>query len=699
MSAKKKNEASSTESSSASTSGTSSSSSSSGSDSSSSSDSDSSSSQESTKNQFGHELPKKSAPVQKSQRTSIDGSKTIAGSKADTKSVAKAKVSQQKPTGKSQKIAANTTDEEDEKHARKQVQRKANVKPKSSATVTTKLGNYSSQKGSAASRHAPTVSPVVRAAAKNVSKPKPSQRNTSKVIDPKKKSIFSPENSSDSDSPKSASKSPVKASQAKSKLEPRPKAAAKPIEKPKIEKKLQEKIPIKTKAVIETSPSSVSSASTSSSDSDSSAESLGKERKVLKKPIKKPSVVPKENTVNSDSEVEAIVKSKQATRKLTRSASTRKSKHVVGKTVYSDTDSDTESTKRSLSRSPVKRAPVATKGKAKNNKRTDAKSRPNEIAIVERLCPLERCDSSGHLSGKFDKHFTLEACPAYHNLTITQCRNELGERKKREEIRNKAVEQHRNSPKPITQEQKQYLAKVKDLRSKFKIEPMEDIKPNVDKSKEPDLSNFVPEYDLKLFRDAQALASERIEEELKSLPSTKGTKYIEMGKYEMEVWYQSPYPEDYARLPKLYICEYCLRYMKSRTILERHVIKCVWRHPPGEEVYRKDKISVWEVDGKRYKQYCQNLCLLAKFFLDHKTLYYDVEPFLFYVMTLVDNEGCHTVGYFSKEKNSFLNYNVSCILTLPPYQRQGYGRLLIDFTRAERVSEEVYKRVIYITGP
>ncbi|KAL2712082.1 Histone acetyltransferase MYST2 [Vespula squamosa] len=35
-----------------------------------------------------------------------------------------------------------------------------------------------------------------------------------------------------------------------------------------------------------------------------------------------------------------------------------------------------------------------------------------------------------------------------------------------------------------------------------------------------------------------------------------------------------------------------------------------------------------------------------------------------------------------KEKNSFLNYNVSCILTLPPYQRQGYGRLLIDFRAA-----------------
>ena len=78
----------------------------------------------------------------------------------------------------------------------------------------------------------------------------------------------------------------------------------------------------------------------------------------------------------------------------------------------------------------------------------------------------------------------------------------------------------------------------------------------------------------------------------------------------------------------------------------------------------------------------RSLCLLAKCFLDTKTLYYDVEPFLFYVMTVADSEGCHSVGYFSKEKNSFLNYNVSCIMTLPPYQRQGYGRLLIDFSES-----------------
>lgn len=66
-------------------------------------------------------------------------------------------------------------------------------------------------------------------------------------------------------------------------------------------------------------------------------------------------------------------------------------------------------------------------------------------------------------------------------------------------------------------------------------------------------------------------------------------------------------------------------------------------------------------------------------FLDHKTLYYDVEPFLFYVMTEVDEIGARFVGYFSKEKRSPDN-NVSCIMTLPVRQRKGWGQLLIDFS-------------------
>ncbi len=55
-----------------------------------------------------------------------------------------------------------------------------------------------------------------------------------------------------------------------------------------------------------------------------------------------------------------------------------------------------------------------------------------------------------------------------------------------------------------------------------------------------------------------------------------------------------------------------------------------------------------QVDGRKEKAFCQNLCYLAKLFLDHKTLYYDVDLFLFYILCELDERGTHVVGYFSK---------------------------------------------------
>jgi len=139
--------------------------------------------------------------------------------------------------------------------------------------------------------------------------------------------------------------------------------------------------------------------------------------------------------------------------------------------------------------------------------------------------------------------------------------------------------------------------------------------------------------------------------------------------------------QEMIHLSCIFICEFCLKYRKSSKCLERHLVKCNLRHPPGNEIYRKQTISFFEIDGRKNKAYAQNLCLLAKLFLDHKTLYYDTDPFLFYVMTEVDSRGFHIVGYFSKEKESSEDYNVACILTLPPYQRKGYGKLLIEFSK------------------
>ncbi|KAJ7423357.1 lysine acetyltransferase 6A [Willisornis vidua] len=188
------------------------------------------------------------------------------------------------------------------------------------------------------------------------------------------------------------------------------------------------------------------------------------------------------------------------------------------------------------------------------------------------------------------------------------------------------------------------------------------------------------EKDMELFRDIQEQALQKVGVTGPPDPQVRCPSVIEFGKYEIQTWYSSPYPQEYSRLPKLYLCEFCLKYMKSRTILQQHMKKCGWFHPPANEIYRKNNISVFEVDGNVSTIYCQNLCLLAKLFLDHKTLYYDVEPFLFYVLTQNDVKGCHLVGYFSKEKHCQQKYNVSCIMILPQYQRKGYGRFLIDFS-------------------
>lgn len=443
----------------------------------------------------------------------------------------------------------------------------------------------------------------------------------------KKKSIFSPDNSSESEDekpspPKNDRRLSNSSATAAGRGRGRPRKY--PISSSTAVSKIAQKVSASEKQKVEIKKDA--SSATSTTESSASASS------------------------NSDSDSESA----RPSRKSARMSSVRKSKHL-GTSVKSETETD-ESNKRSSTKSPVKKVPslIPTKGKSKH-KKIEQKHNLNlskDSSEVNQGCPLEGCNSNGHLSGKFEKHFTLEACPMYHNVALVETKQNLNERKKRDEERMKAMREF-EPKKPSTNEQKAYLQKIRDIRSKFKP-----VSKSLDDSRslddlEPNLAGKVSDYDLQLFRDAQALASENIENELMQLPCRAGcTKYVVMGKHNMEVWYQSVYPEDVQRLPKLYLCEFCLRYQKSEVGMKRHAAKCVWRHPPGDEIYRKGKLCVWQVDGKRHKNYCQYLCLLAKFFLDHKTLYFDVDPFLFYIMTIADSDGCHIVGYFSKVSNS-----------------------------------------------
>lgn len=175
-----------------------------------------------------------------------------------------------------------------------------------------------------------------------------------------------------------------------------------------------------------------------------------------------------------------------------------------------------------------------------------------------------------------------------------------------------------------------------------------------------------------------------LEKEREEITKVKNIQKVQFGKYLLNTWYFSPYPNEYKEQTKLYICEYCMKYMIYEETLINHKKECKLKHPPGKLIYKKKPLSVYEIDGKNEKLYCQNFCLLSKLFLDHKTVYYDIEPFLFYVLTETrtcnNEEVDHVIGYFSKEKKSFDDYNLACILVLPPYQRKGYGHFLIEFS-------------------
>ncbi|KAG2216896.1 hypothetical protein INT45_010592 [Circinella minor] len=166
-----------------------------------------------------------------------------------------------------------------------------------------------------------------------------------------------------------------------------------------------------------------------------------------------------------------------------------------------------------------------------------------------------------------------------------------------------------------------------------------------------------------------------------SVERPRNIEKIIYGRYQIGTWYYSPYPSEYGdKVEELFICEHCLKYTVDDSQLRAHKLHCKRRKPPGQIIYQQDNIKIYEIDGREHKLYCQNLCLMSKLFLETKTLYYDVEGFTFYVLTEQDRTLDLFVGYFSKEKISYDNYNLACIMVLPSQQRKGYGRLLIELS-------------------
>ncbi|PSK46369.1 hypothetical protein B9Z65_5337 [Elsinoe australis] len=175
-----------------------------------------------------------------------------------------------------------------------------------------------------------------------------------------------------------------------------------------------------------------------------------------------------------------------------------------------------------------------------------------------------------------------------------------------------------------------------------------------------------------------------------SRPSERHRKHAEhnvmsvvLGDLLIKPWYPSFYPQELIgnKVERLYVCQWCFRYSKELMPFVAHMKVCPLKElpPPGTLTYEQGGISIYEVDGEEHKLYTQNLSLFAKLFLDNKSVFYDVTTFRYYIMTYYDPTTAQRqiVGFFSKEKMSWDNNNVACILVFPPWQRRGLGQILM----------------------
>ena len=112
----------------------------------------------------------------------------------------------------------------------------------------------------------------------------------------------------------------------------------------------------------------------------------------------------------------------------------------------SDSESETEADTNKASLKPGGRKMDSNSAAAKSK---IFRPRPQLPLIENRKCPVAGCDSSGHLSGKLDRHFTCEACPVYHNTTANACREAVSAYNKKDAARNKALLQL-SSKSPLT---------------------------------------------------------------------------------------------------------------------------------------------------------------------------------------------------------------------------------------------------------
>lgn len=70
-----------------------------------------------------------------------------------------------------------------------------------------------------------------------------------------------------------------------------------------------------------------------------------------------------------------------------------------------------------------------------------------------------------------------------------------------------------------------------------------------------------------------------LEKEHEAITKVKYIDRVQIGNYEIDTWYFSPYPEEYGNVSKLWICEYCLKYHRLESSYSNHIVRFIYLFP------------------------------------------------------------------------------------------------------------------------
>ncbi|KPA76556.1 putative Moz/SAS family acetyltransferase [Leptomonas pyrrhocoris] len=185
--------------------------------------------------------------------------------------------------------------------------------------------------------------------------------------------------------------------------------------------------------------------------------------------------------------------------------------------------------------------------------------------------------------------------------------------------------------------------------------------------------------------------------------------------YAFQPWFLSPYTAlQYLALPEEDVCHsayWCHRCLSPFFTREQYYVHlegqyCLLRGPPGRLFYHDEDrgYKAFLIDGAMDLHYCRCLSLLGKHFIESKLLANDVDLYEYVVVTTPraslpfyedsgvtaeefsraaadfdkeDWDGDAVMGYFSRLKHH-PDHTLSCIVTLPLFQRRRVATFLLD---------------------